>query len=344
MAVIYAIDNEFAASTGSNIDATDHYSFFDHPPNSLTDLVITSRQSDTDPYLFEVGEIYSLSWGGQYGGGIMENATIVRSDPLAQDGQGVVVFEGTTEAGDAVQIVWSPNFDLEAWYWGNFESGQTSAFYTYDTVEETYGYVCFTAGTRIRTPSGLRAVEKLRPGDLVLTRDNGVRPILWIGRKSVEGWGSTAPVRFEAEAFGNAAPITLSQQHRLLVSGPPALLLFGEEEVLVPAKALINGVSIRMRPCQQVTYFHILLENHEVLDAEGMAAESLFLGDVAQRAVLGASEDPFPAMIPGLSKTAMTARAARQLLTVREGEALADFLGQPPVHRNPRPPSPVLAV
>ncbi len=65
--VISAINNEFAIASGSNVNVTSAYSYFDYPPNSTKDLVITSNAGDPSPYEFGVGDIYDLSWSGNGG-------------------------------------------------------------------------------------------------------------------------------------------------------------------------------------------------------------------------------------------------------------------------------------
>ena len=130
---IYAQDKEFAVASGDNIYVTSDYSYFDYPPNSTTDLTVTSDAGDDNQFLFETGETYDLSWVGNSGGGVMEDAVVIRSDYLGP-GQGAIVFEGINSiTGEPFQLVWSPGFDLEAWYWEN-NGGPSSpnAFYTSD--------------------------------------------------------------------------------------------------------------------------------------------------------------------------------------------------------------------
>jgi hypothetical protein len=108
----------------------------------------------------------------------------------------------------------------------------------------------------------------------------------------------------------------LSQQHRVMVASPMAELFFGHHEVLVPAKALINGCDIRLEPCRKVTYLHLLLEQHELLNAAGGApCESLLPGDMADTLL---SED-LP-RIRGLGP--VCDRAARPILTYREARCI----------------------
>lgn len=141
------------------------------------------------------------------------------------------------------------------------------------------GPPCFTAGTLIRTLSGLRPVETLQPGDLIVTRDHGPRPLHWIGRRRIEGTGRFAPIRFAKGAIGNDRELLVSPQHRMLISGWQAELLFGEDEVLAAAKHLINGTTIVQSPRRRVDYVHLMFDRHEIVEAEGVPSESFHPGD-----------------------------------------------------------------
>lgn len=145
------------------------------------------------------------------------------------------------------------------------------------------GVICFTPGTLIDTPRGPRPVEALRPGDRVLTRDDGAQELLWIGSRRMSGARLYAlpqlrPVRLRAGAFGlplSGGDLVVSPQHRLLVTGPAARALFNEPEVLVQARDLVNDTSIRVETrLPEVTYLHLLFARHQVLKANGVAAES----------------------------------------------------------------------
>ncbi|MGR3541792.1 MAG: Hint domain-containing protein [Hasllibacter sp.] len=139
---------------------------------------------------------------------------------------------------------------------------------------------CFEASTRIAVPGGRRAAGDLAIGDLVATA-RGPQPVLWAGRRRVRATGANAPVRFAPGALGNAAALLVSPNHRRLVTGWRAQLLFGEDEVLVPAKALVDGVRVTIRPSGAIDYVHLLTPRHAILDAEGAAAESFHPGAFA---------------------------------------------------------------
>lgn len=155
---------------------------------------------------------------------------------------------------------------------------------------------CFVAGTLIATPDGLRRVETLQPGDLVLTQDQGAQPLRWVGRRSVLAEGNFAPIRFAAGAHGAARELLLSPQHRVLVRDPVAELLFGEAEVLVAAKDLVDGVRVNVAEGGTVEYVHILFDRHHIVFSEGLASESFLPGPQ----VLGSMEREVQAEICSL--------------------------------------------
>lgn len=145
--------------------------------------------------------------------------------------------------------------------------------------------ICFTQGTRIATPLGAREVQDLQPGDLVLTRDHGMQPIRWVGTRTVPALGGLAPIRFAPHCVGNDRELLVSPQHRMLINSSDAALLFGEYEVLAAAKHLVNGGSITQHHGGEVTYVHILFDQHEIIYAEGAPSESFFPGDTGLAAV-----------------------------------------------------------
>lgn len=178
---------------------------------------------------------------------------------------------------------------------------------------------CFLRGTRIGTPDGPRPVQALQAGDLVMTADHGAQPIRWIGSARVAAEGDLAPVRIGAGQMGNDRDLLVSPNHRLLVSGGQAELLFGEEEVLVAAQHLVDGEGVTREPMPQAEYFHILLDRHEILSAEGAPAESLYLGTEALRGLSPEARAEIATVFP----TAPWRRAlSRPALTGREGRLL----------------------
>lgn len=183
------------------------------------------------------------------------------------------------------------------------------------------GPPCFTPGTMIAVPGGQRPVEELKPGDPVLTRDNGVQTLLWVGSRTVTGQGKRAQVVFADGAIGNDGAFAVSQQHRMLLSGWQAELLFGEETVLVPAKALINDDTIRLVETDTVTYIHLLFSGHEILFANGVPSESYFVGHLAT-AQAGEMRDEVLDLFPELRGAVAVMPTAYPSLGYRESRAL----------------------
>lgn len=163
-------------------------------------------------------------------------------------------------------------------------------------TEGSEGVVCFTPGTLLETPGGVARVDELVAGDRVITRDSGAQPVLWVGSRNVSGARLYAmpdlrPVRIRAGALGEGRPsgdLVVSPDHRMLIAGPAARDLWGEREVLVAARDLVDGRGVaRDMAAKSVTYIHLLLESHHVIVANGMETESFHPGAAA----LGAIEE-----------------------------------------------------
>lgn len=152
------------------------------------------------------------------------------------------------------------------------------------------GVICFTPDTRIATPEGPRLIQMLRPGDRILTKDNGAQEILWTGSKRMTGARLYAmphlrPIRFRAGALGVGRPdadLIVSPQHRMLIKGAAAQALFNTPEVLVRAEDLLNDHSVVVdHSLPAVTYIHILLDSHNIVFANGVETESFHPSNTA---------------------------------------------------------------
>jgi Hint domain-containing protein/uncharacterized protein DUF4347 len=131
---------------------------------------------------------------------------------------------------------------------------------------------CFCAGTRILTENGERPVESLKIGDRLMTLSGEAKPIRWIGRRAysgsfIAGKRNVLPVRIMAGALGDGTPV-----RDLWVSPGHALYIDG---VLVQCEHLINGATIvQAEAVDTVEYFHLELDAHDVIVAEGAPTES----------------------------------------------------------------------
>jgi len=137
---------------------------------------------------------------------------------------------------------------------------------------------CFVAGTGILTPDGEVPVESLRPGDLVMTHDDGPQPVRWVGQRRVKAEGALAPIIIRAGTFGDHRTLKVSPQHRVMIRDSLAELLFGEREVLIAAKDLVNDRSVRIKQGGEVDYVHLLFDRHQVIWSSGLATESFLPG------------------------------------------------------------------
>ena len=143
-----------------------------------------------------------------------------------------------------------------------------------DATFDNTNVVCFASDTRITTHLGERTISDVQVGDLILTRDNGFQKVRWIGVKTVVGEGHHAPILIREGALGNTRDLRVLPQHKMILKGWQAELLFGEYEVLAAAKMLVNDLTIRAVPSAQITYVHVLFDDHEIICAEGCWSES----------------------------------------------------------------------
>ncbi|UWQ55465.1 Hint domain-containing protein [Leisingera caerulea] len=164
--------------------------------------------------------------------------------------------------------------DLETVYF-NYTADNGEGNSDTGLVEINQTVPCFLRGTMIRVPGGEIAVEDLRPGMEVLTCDNGPQVLLWTGSRRTACTPDTAPIRFAPDSCGNDRDLYVSPQHRMVVSGAMAELLFGETEVLVKAKDLVNDRTVRPAlELEEAEYFHLLFGSHQILWANGALSES----------------------------------------------------------------------
>ncbi|TCP63154.1 Hint domain-containing protein [Rhodovulum bhavnagarense] len=140
--------------------------------------------------------------------------------------------------------------------------------------------VAFTRGTMIALAGGApRAVEDLRPGDRVLTRDHGPQPLRWVGQRTVRAVGSCAPVVISKGTLGNDADLIVSQHQRVFLYRRGAERLARTPEVLLKALHLVEDDRVFIRRGGFVDYFNLVFDNHEIIYAEGVPTESLLVNE-----------------------------------------------------------------
>ena len=189
--------------------------------------------------------------------------------------------------------------------------------------------ICFTPGTRIKTPGGYRPIEDLRPGDLVMTRDDGPQPLRWVGHRRVPGQGRNAPIRIAPHIFERdptlpeSRGLLVSPQHRMLLTGYETQMLFGTPEVFAHAVHLENGMSVARQEMPEVTYIHLLMDRHQVIWAEGMATESFYVAEQSLRALSDSARAELFRILPDLATDpSLYGPAARTCLKRAEAQML----------------------
>ncbi|MGX9354279.1 Hint domain-containing protein [Roseobacteraceae bacterium S113] len=199
-------------------------------------------------------------------------------------------LSGSVSPGGSLRIIQDPdnpeNGDVEYYDADGLLEGRL----TYSNIETIVP--CFCAGTHIRTLEGDRAVETLRPGDLVLTRDNGWQTLRWIGQRrlnarELQARPGLAPIAIAPGALGPNQPASalhVSPQHRLLIRSHQTALTSEQGEMLVAALHLLHDPQVTRRPCDAVTYVHLLFDRHEIVLSNGAWTESF---QPAERSVAG---------------------------------------------------------
>jgi len=150
-----------------------------------------------------------------------------------------------------------------------------------DTAAAKFGDVAcvrFARGTHITLASGAQVpIEDLKIGDRVLTRDAGPQVIRWVGDTTLRAVGDYAPVVITAGALFNTRDLVLSPDHRLFIYQREDHLGAGRSEVLVKVRHLINGDSVYRQDGGFVDYYQLLFDDHQIIYAEGIAAETLLV-------------------------------------------------------------------
>ncbi|MGP3696847.1 Hint domain-containing protein [Rhodobacter sp. NSM] len=216
--------------------------------------------------------------------------------------------------------------------WIYFETPSGTQSIRFENIEKIRYVPCFTPGSLLLTLRGEVAVEDLRVGDRVLTRDSGYRPVRWIGRRHLPSsmlsfQPELRPILIRRGALGPDRPsrdMMVSRQHRMLIWGARAELLFGEGELLVRAAHLLGQPGVEEAAANDVTYLHVLFDRHEIVMADGTWTESFQPGD---RTIEGLDADQRAelfAIFPELAtrEGAASFPAARPTLRAHEARAL----------------------
>ena len=160
---------------------------------------------------------------------------------------------------------------------------------------------CYCRGTLIQTAAGEVAVEDLKIGDVLMTAAGETKAIRWIGKRGyvgrfLAGKANILPVCFKAGSLGEGLPrrdLFVSPEHAMFIDG-----------LLVPAGLLVNGSSVtQVSDIERVDYFHVELDQHDLILAEGAASETfvddesrMMFHNAAEYARLHPDAEPVPAV------------------------------------------------
>ncbi|MEQ1612493.1 MAG: Hint domain-containing protein [Hyphomicrobiaceae bacterium] len=235
----------------------------DTVPPTVTSVVVAGDEIVT------TGEESPLTISGSVAGANGGSVTIAIFDGATQVGSVTTAVDGSGNYSTSITGLTLPDAGIfTARATATDIAGNTSALFT----QAFDSQVCFLAGTMIRTPAGETAIEKLAIGDLVITADGAFKPIKFIGRQTISMIFTdklkSQPILIKGGALGENLPardLYTSPGHSMLVDGN-----------LVIASALVNGRSVvRWQQCPSVfTYYHIELDGHEIVFAEGAATET----------------------------------------------------------------------
>jgi hypothetical protein len=169
------------------------------------------------------------------------------------------------------------------------------------------------AGANLRTPCGSRRIENLRKGDLVVTRDNGLQPVRLVWRRTltaaeIAADPSLAPVRLKPRAIGPMMPqrdLLVGGAHRVLIPGWRLQDVPDSTACLIPARDLagVNDAAYIDRSADEVTYYNVVFDHHQIFAANGLPVESFLPTASALCALSRDVTDDITRLFPELLKS-----------------------------------------
>ena len=265
-------------------------------------------------------------------GGSGDDRFVVYGNSL-EAGEEITVNGGALDqdAGDLLEIRGGGTVSYD-------ENDPTSGTVTWDSgailhfseIEKVVHVPCFTPDSKILTFLGEMPAAELKVGDRVMTRDDRFQPIRWIGRRDLTAAElakapALRPVRIRAGALGDGLPVrdlTVSPQHRMLISGGKVALWFGEDEVFVPAVQLTCLDGVEQLDVAEVSYIHFMFDQHQVVLGDGAWSESFQPGDMTLAGMDQAQRDELLALFPELAEAGHRYAAARPTLSGQETRVL----------------------
>ncbi|MEO1733437.1 MAG: Hint domain-containing protein, partial [Pseudomonadota bacterium] len=235
-------------------------------------IVIGGDLDDVGFLTDNTDDTWSITTGPSYGTATIDPVTGAWTYDLDDTNSAVTDLEFGDTLTDTFLVLMVDN--------SGFGAGESDA----QLVTITITVPCLTLGTMVDTEHGPRAIETIRVGERVRT-ETGLEPVRWTGRRHLSADALTAnpklqPIRIMAGALGFGVPtrdLLVSRQHRMLVQSKIASRMFGATSVLVPAVKLLGLPGIYVdTTITQVTYLHLLFDQHEIIYAESAPTESLY--------------------------------------------------------------------
>lgn len=233
---------------------------------TIENNVIEQGPNTGNPIIISYGEEGSLHAGTNVmisGNTIVNDDTSTSSTAVVNRGTGTIQFQNN-------QVYGLTSSQLAV---GSVDVSGTTFLTTRPTLDTSFTQsVCFASGTRILTARGEVPVEDLAADELIATYGGEYRPLKWLGCRRLDVSrhrrpNLVAPVRILRDAIASGQP------HRDLVVSPDHGLFI--DDMLIPARLLINGATIlQERGAMVVTYYHVELDRHSVVLAEGLPVES----------------------------------------------------------------------
>lgn len=211
---------------------------------------------------------------GSTGASIHLDSALTLMSPDGQTTDAMVLVE-VDETGDINDIYLLPLAPL------TYKTNYSLVGINTETAAQTFAQlacVSFSRGTHITLASGeQRPIELLNIGDRVLTRDDGPQKVRWIGQSTLRAVGDFAPICIKAGTLNNDNDLIVSPDHRLFIYQRSDELGAGRSELLIKARHLLNGDTVVVQDGGFVDYFQLLFDSHQIVYAEGIAAESMLI-------------------------------------------------------------------
>lgn len=239
-------------------------------------LAVSAQPERLSTYASDPGQLTVAEGSacGTAGAAIHLDCALTLMSPDGQITEAIVLVE-VDSAGDIDQVYLLPLARLEP------RVGYALVRIDRDEARNKFAHVAcarFARGTHITMASGAqKPIESLSVGDRVLTRNDGVQEVRWVGQSTVRATGDFAPIRIRAGTLNNDRDLIVSPDHRLFIYQRKDRLGAGRSELLVKARHLVNGDSVTVQDGGFVDYFELLFDTHQIIYAEGIATESMLI-------------------------------------------------------------------